>query len=283
MSNVQQYRGVIEMSTQETTEELGMAAQAALNKKNKAARASGETVEEPATELPKGAAQVEASESEGATEESTAAVLEGAEVEAAPAKVEEEEEPIRIAGKTFKTQKEAIEYAEKLEQEKLIAEAHAMGVREAIAAQQAATPPPVVEEEDFDTKFYSNPKETLREIQARARDEAVAVIRAETARERAWNEFLAEYPDIRRQDAEVILSNSAKTIGVLPWEEGRKALAQAVYKEYDEIANLRRPKTELHQKKQVLSPSGGAARGVTPKGEDEKPLSFSQQLRRLKR
>ena len=268
------------MSTQENTEELGMAAQAALNKKNKAARASGEAVSEETTELPKGAAQ--ADEAVAEVEESTTEVLEGAEVEAAPAKAEEEE-PIRIAGKTFKTQKEAIEYAEKLEQEKLISEAHAMGVREAIAAQQAATPPPVVEEEDFETKFYSNPKETLREIQARARDEAVAVIRAETTRERAWNEFLAEYPDIRRQDAEVILSNSAKTIGVLPWEEGRKALAQAVYKEYDEIANLRRPKTEMHQKKQVLSPSGGVARSVTPKGDDEKPLSFSQQLRRLKR
>lgn len=263
------------METQENNEELGMAAQAALNKKNKAAKASGEEVE---TELPKGAAQVEAV---AEVEETTAEALEGAEVVAAPAV--EEEEPIRIAGKTFKTQKEAIAYAEQLEQEKLISEAHAMGVREAIAAQQAATPPPAVVEEDFETKFYSNPKETLREIQARARDEAVAVIRAETTREKAWNDFLSEYPDIRRQDAEVILANSAKTIGVLPWEEGRKALAQAVYKEYDEIANLRRPKTELHQKKQVLSPSGGAARGVTPKTDDEKPLSFSQQLRRLKR
>lgn len=268
------------MDTQENNEELGMAAQAALNKKNKAARASGEAVEE-TTELPKGAAQAE-SDVEAVAEETTAEALVGEAAEASPAKAEEEE-PIRIAGKTFKTQKEAIEYAERLEQEKLISEAHAMGVREALAAQQAATPPPAAEEEDFETKFYSNPKETLREIQARARDEAVAVIRAETARERAWNEFLAEYPDIRRQDAEVILANSAKTIGVLPWEEGRKALAQAVYKEYDEIANIRRPKTELHQKKQALSPSGGAARSVTPKGDDEKPLSFSQQLRRLKR
>jgi hypothetical protein len=266
------------MST-ENTEELGMAAQAALNKKNRAAKASGEKVEEPPqSELPKGAAPVD--ESEETTVESSVADTLG-EGEEIPAKVEEpEEEPIRIAGKTFKTQKEAFEYAEKLEQDKLISEAHAQGVREALAANAPA--PAVVEEEDFDTKFYSNPKETLREMQNKARDEAVAMIRAESAKEKAWNEFLAEYPDIRRQDAEAVLTAHTKTIGILPWDQGRKALASAVYKEYDEISNLRKPRTELSNKKTALSPSGGAARGVTPKGGEEKILSFAEQLRQSK-
>lgn len=271
------------MEVRESNEELSMAQQAALNKKNKMARASGG-----AEELPSGAAPVEAkveeeappAEVEVAAEGESTGDLLGEEAPApapAPAK-EEEEEPIRIAGKTFKTQKEAFEYAERLEQEKLIAEAHAQGVREALASQ---APPPAAEpEEDFDAKFFTNPKETLLEMQRRARDEAVALIRQETAREKAWNEFLSEYPDIRRQDAEVILSANAKTIGALPWEEGRKALASAVYREYDEIANLRRPKTELTQKKAAVSPSGGAARGVTPRTTEEKPLSFLEQVRK---
>jgi hypothetical protein len=264
----------------EESEDLGMAAQAALNKKNRAAKANGEKIEEPPdSELPKGAAPVE--EPEESTEETVAAALgEGEVAEVIEAKPEEAEEPIRIAGKTFKNQKEAFEWAEKAEQDRLLAEAHSQGVREALAANAPAPTP--VEEEDFDTKFYTNPKETLREIQNRARDEAVAMIRAESAKEKAWNEFLAEYPDIRRQDAEAVLTAHTKTIGILPWDQGRKALASAVYKEYDEISNLRKPRTELSNKKTALSPSGGAARGVTPKGGEEKILSFAEQLRQSK-
>lgn len=271
----------------ENNQELGMAAQAALNKKNKIAKASGQEVEEPAADaLPKGVSasateeSQENSETEGSVAETLGETEESSELQESAEPVKgEEEEPIRIAGKTFKTQREAIEYAEKLEQEKLIAEAHSLGVREALAAQQTQIPPVKEEEEDFETKFYSNPKETLKEIQARARDEAVAVIRQETARERAWSDFLSEYPDIRRQDAEQILAAHTETIGKLPWEQGRKALASAVYKEYDEIANLRRPKTELTQKKLAVSPSGGSQKGVTPKNNAEKPLSFIEQVR----
>jgi len=269
------------MEVQDNNEGMSMAEQAAMNKKNKIAKAAGEAVDE----LPKGAAPVKADAEEAPTEEtpaedgSVADVLGEEAVEAAPAV---EEETIRIAGKTFKTQKDALEYAEKLEQDKLIAEAHAQGVREALAANAPAAVAPIAEEEDFDTKFYSNPKETLREMQNRARDEAVAMIRQETAKEKAWNDFLSEFPDIRRQDAENVLNAHVKTIGILPWDEGRKALATAVYREYDEIANLRKPKTELTARKPALSPSGGAPRGVTPKAADEKPLSFLDQVRKVK-
>jgi hypothetical protein len=263
----------------DNNEELSMAEQAALNKRNKAARASGERIEEPPTEeLPEGAAPLEKPEIEASSENVADALGEGE--EAPPVVEKEEEEPIRIAGKTFKTQKEAFAYAEQLEQNNLIAEAHAQGVREALAANAPPVVPP--EEEDFDTKFYSNPKEALRDVQIRARDEAVALIRQETAREKAWNEFLSEYPDIRRQDAEAILGANTKTIVALPWEDGRKALARAVYKEYDEIDTLRRPKTELTNKKPALSPSGGVSRSVTPKASEEKSLSFMEQVRKVK-
>ena len=46
----------------------------------------------------------------------------------AEAPVPEPEEEIRIGGQTFKTQAEAFRYAEQLEQDKLISEAHTAGV-----------------------------------------------------------------------------------------------------------------------------------------------------------
>lgn len=272
------------METQENKEE-GMAAQVMKNKKNVASKAVGEKVEEPTESLPEGSAPIQAApEAEG--ENTTTAMLteDGTQETTVEKKEEDVEEPIRIAGKTFKNQKEAFEWAEKQEQERLLAEAHSQGVREALAAQQAQTAIPQKEEEDdFEVRFYSNPKETLREIQTKARDEAVELIRRETAKEKAWNEFLSEYPDIRRRDAEMILDAHANTIGILPWNEGRKALAQAVYKEYDEITNLRKPKTEMMNKKPALSPSGGAPKSVTPRGQDEKPLSFAEQLRNMRK
>lgn len=265
------------------TEVEGMAAQVAKNKKQTKARAGGNEVED----LPQGSAAVEVSAEEPAqVQESTTDVLADPEVQKDEVAVEadkpaQEEETIRIAGKVFKTQKEAFEYAEKLEQEKLIAEAHAQGVREALAAQQVQAPQTVVED-DFETRFYTDPKKALSEIEERAIAKAEARIDAKIAREKAWNDFLSEFPDIRRQDAEAILNANTDTLGRLPWEEGRKALAQAVYREYDEITNLRRPRTELVNKKPVLSPSGGVSRGVTPRVSEEKPLSFSEQLRKIK-
>jgi hypothetical protein len=239
---------------------------------NAATRASGGKVEETKEEaLPMGTSSVETEVVAESSESAPAA-------ESAPEPVEE---PIRIAGREFRTQDEAFRWAEEQERERLLAEAHSAGIREALAAQQAAIVTPPVPEEDFETKFYSNPKETLREIQTRARDEAVNIMRAETAKERAWIEFSNLYPDIRRQDAEGVLAQHADTIGKLPKDKGFQALANAVYKEYDEIANMRKPKQVLSDRKPAVSPSGSAPRGVTPQKKEEKPLSFADQLKRL--
>lgn len=252
-------------------------------------RVKGEETDETAA-LPKGAPQVEARaetpvESSEPSEE--ASPSSAGEVAAAPvaepaAPAEPEEGPIRIAGREFKTQKEAFEWAERLEQERLIAEAHSAGIREALAAQSRATPE-VPPEDDIESRFYTDPKKTLRDLHASARDEAVAVIRAENQRERAWSEFMNLYPDIRRADAEMLLQRHGDTIGKLPKEQGFRALASVVYKEYDEIANLRKPRQVLTDKKPSVSPSGAAPRGVTPQKTEEKSLSFSEQMARLRR
>lgn len=214
-----------------------------------------------------------------------------AQVEAAPAETpevtepaaDEPEEPIRINGQEFKNQKEAFAYAEQLAREKDIADAHAQGVREALEAQRAQAPAQPPEEEDFDAKFYANPKEALKDVQVRARDEALAVIRLEQQREKAWNEFLAENPDIRKKDAERILFEDQVLQKMTDLDKAKKLLAQKVRAEYAEIAEMIKPRTQLADKKQTLAPSGGPARGVTPPKKEEKILSLAEQMRTLRK
>lgn len=240
-----------------------------------------------ADELPQGASPLQASEETSVEQEDTPTETpeetEGGTDEEQSAPAESEEEPIRLAGRTFKTQKEAFAYAEELERNRELTEAHAAGVREALEATRQPAQPDPEPEDDFEQRFYTDPKGTLREIQTKARDEAIDAIRKENERERMWNQFLSEYPDVRRKDAERILVENWGTIGKMTdVGAAMKALAQKVRDEYDEIINAAKPRTVLQPKKQVLSPSGGAPQRVTHIKKDERPLSFAEEMRKLR-
>ncbi len=235
-------------------------------------------------ELPQGSSKVakdeETAVDETETSEETSEAAEG-EAVVEPAA---EEEPIRIAGREFKTQKEAFAYAEELELNNKLSEAHNAGVREALESQArasgvgAAAQP----EDDFDARFYANPKETLKQLKEDSKREAFAMMQAERNKENLWSEFLSENPDIRRKDAERILQENWDTIGKLTdMAAGKRLLAQKVRSEYDEIIETRKPRTTLSEKKAVVSPSGGGASGVTPKKKEDSPLSFTEQMRKL--
>lgn len=233
-------------------------------------------------ELPQGSSQVEESEETPVVE---AGAAEETSEEAEGVAAQSESEPIRIGDQIFTSEKEAFAYAAKLEQDRLLAEAHSAGIREALEATRAAQAPAQTEEpeDDFEQRFYANPKEALKAVQAQARDEAVNLIRQEQQREKLWADFLTENPDIRRKDAERVLNENWETIGRLTdYDKAKKILAQRVRAEYEEIASYAKPRTTLASKPQAVSPSGGAPRGVTPKGKEEKVLSFSEQLRQAK-
>lgn len=201
------------------------------------------------------------------------------EAPAAPEGKPESEEPIRINGQLFKSQAEAFAYAEQLAREKELTDAHAAGIREALEATRQPAQQEQEPEDDFEQRFYSNPKEALKEVQSKARDEAVAIIKQEQARESLWTQFLTEYPDIRRKDAERVLQENWDVIGKLTdIKKAQQVLASKVRAEYDEILTHTRPKTVMPDKKQVLSPGGSRPSGVTPKKE-EKPLAFADQMR----
>ena len=246
----------------------------------------GEKVDE-AEELPQGTSAVEASassaEGEEASTEETPVASEGESVGEEAGEPAAEEEPIRIAGREFKSQKEAFEWAEDQERQRLLTEAHTAGVREALEATRA--PVPAAEpEDDFETKFYSNPKEALAQVRAKATEDAVNIMKADVQREKLWNDFLSEYPDVRRQDAERILAENMHTIGkIVDLGVAKKQLAQKVRAEYQEIINLHKPRTVLSAKSQAVSPSGGRPSGVTPAKKEEKILSLAEQMRSMRK
>lgn len=231
-------------------------------------------------ELPQGASPVAAGEE---TAEVETEVTEEPTTQEAGA---EDETVIRIGDKEFKTQAEAIKYAESLEEENLRTNLYNQGVRDALAAgQQAQTVQAEPEEDKFEEKFYSDPKGTLKEIRSQATQDAVAIMKAEVAREKQWDIFLNKYPDVRRKDAERVLGENWETIGKMTdVDKAMGALANKVRSDYEEIVNLAKPRTELGNKRgQVVSPSGGSARGVTQSKKDDKPLDFVSQMRTLKK
>lgn len=231
--------------------------------------------------LPEGADPIEAK-----AEEAEAPVVASAEKEVEkPAPQEEEPELIKIGDQVFKNQSEAFAYAEKLEQEKLLAESYNQGVREALQASQKpveAAP----QEDNFEEQFYSNPKETLKKIKEEAKAEALAVVDAREREERAWNKFCTLNPDLADSRGEVmrILQENWEVLGKMRDEDkAMKILATKTRSYFDSIIERRRPRTELPSKPaQVVSPAGSAPRSVTPVKKDDAPLTMAQQLKRLR-
>lgn len=232
-------------------------------------------------ELPEGSSPIEAREE--------APILEAKTPEETPPEPKEEtpvEPLIRIGDREFKTQAEAIKYAEELEEEKLRAELYNQGVRDALASGRPLVEPetPKPEEDNFDERFYANPKETLRELEERAILKAESRIEAKMKREVLWNEFLNENPDIRRKDAERVLNENWDLFEKMTdFPKAQKILAQKVRSEYDEIRSLAKPRTELtNRTTQGLSSGSGAPRGVTPQKKEDTPLDFISQMKKLK-
>lgn len=237
-------------------------------------------------ELPEGTSPLEARSEDAEVEETSSEETSSGDGEAVPVVTPEPEELITINGREFKSQSEAIKYAEELERKAEAAELYNQGVRDALASGRSVEQPAQAEPEDnFEERFYANPKETLREVQAKATQDALAMIKAEQRKESLWNTFLSENPDIRRKDAERILAENYDTIGAMTdVSRAMKVLAQKTRAEYEEIRDLGKPRTELKKgSAQAVSPAGGTPNRVTPQKKDETPLDFISQLKKLKR
>ncbi len=202
---------------------------------------------------------------------------------AAEEPVEDVEELIRIGDREFKTQSEAIRYAEKLEADKLAAEAYNQGMRDTLAAH--TTVPDAAVEDNFEEKFYSNPKAALKEAEERATQNAVNLVRAEQNKETMWNKFLTKNPDVNREDAELILQRNWETIGKMTdYEKAMEVLASKTRSYYQEIIDRAKPRKELPNKGgQAVSSGASSKGGVTPKEEKKESLDFISEMKRMRR
>lgn len=267
------------------SEMLRQVAEAKESAKHTAATGEGGNPNGQADELPEGSSPVEASEASSKDEaevtEEASKEIEGDAVAAAPA---EPETLITINGREFKTQSEAIKYAEELERKAEAAELYNQGVRDALSAGKPIEAQAQPEDDNFEERFYANPKEMLKEVQQKATQDALRQIQAEQKKEALWTEFLSSNPDIRRKDAERVLQENWDTIGAMTdVSRAMKVLAQKTRAEYQDIIDHHKPRTELAAKKgQVVSPAGGSAPRVTPQKKEEAPLDFASQLRKLK-
>ena len=247
-----------------------------------------EEINEQARNLASGKMNKEEVPVEAAVEEEKPSVEAASGTEEAPPApekpAEEPEEEIRIGDQVFKTQAEAFRWAEKQEQDRAINEAHSAGIAEALRLQAAGAAASAPVEDKFDEEFYANPKATLEKVRHQAIAEAEARIDQKITREKQWDQFLEKFPDVRRVDAERILNENMDTIGKVEITKGMEILAQKTRAYYAEIEDFRKPRTELSSKKgPQTSRSGGSPASVTPKESSERPLTFAEEMRTLKR
>ncbi len=241
---------------------------------------------QPNDDLPRGSAPVEEPEAEAA-EEVTEVAASAEEPQATAAVSEEPETLIKIGEKTFKTQAEAVAYAETLESEKFQSDAYAQGLRDAMdrvgAPAQAAAPPPP--EEDFDSQFYANPKEYLTKVKEQAKSEAIAIVSATQNREKLWGDFFREYPDLdgQRQMCEMVLNQNWEVLGKMTdLPKAMKILAQKTRAIFEGYIEKSKPRTQLASAP-VRTPAGAPKPSVTPAVKKDEPLDFASQMRSLRK
>ena len=209
-------------------------------------------------------------------------------------------EEIEIDGQKFKSEREALDWAiknkDKLERDKLVAEAYSSGLQESAYRGMSHTPTPAAppEEDNFEEKFYANPKQALAERDAKLakkiKDELNADMSAKDLDRQIWDEFSSAHPDLAdfRTDVEQIAA-SPEHVAIV------KALAQTKGSTaaYDYVAQKTRAKFQsyIERSKSVsVLPRGtaagptptGAPKSVTPPKKVQKPLSMRDQLRQHK-
>ena len=250
------------------------------------AREQATVKKEAKEELPEGSDPVvtAASAEDVPVEEKTEAAP-GEKKEATPSAEKEDDGPVFINGQKFDSMSEAIKYAEKLEQDKLLTEAHAQGVRETLQATQK--PVDVKPEDDkFDEEFFTDPKKKFHETEDRAVQKALAIIRAEGAEEAAWIKFSSLHPDLadsRPEVMRILQDNKEFLVNMKDEQRAMTILATKTRSYFDSIVEKRKPRTELPQKSaQVVSPAGGSRPGVTQVKKEEAPLTMAQQLKKLR-
>lgn len=242
---------------------------------------------------------VEAPEESGApiTEESDP-VAEAARAEAAAAAPAAK---YRIGDREFTTSDEAIAYAQSqvstLGTEIQVADAYRQGIRDAIAnpsgnapgvTAPAVPPPPVLNTEEL----YTNPQEFLRKYGEGIKNEVLSTAQQQQnmrqQSDNIWGEFVQRHPEMSefRGEVESFVQNDQANVRAIIQTKGRPAsydfIATKLKSRFEAYANAMKPKRDLPNTGVATTPN---ARGtvVTPPATIKKPLSFSEQVRSMRK
>lgn len=207
---------------------------------------------------------------------------------------------IKIGDKVFKSQGEAFAYAQqelgKKEREIEIADAYRAGVADAAGQPQYAQPllqqpqtPP--DDPEWEQKFYSDPKKTLKEYGERIREEVKQEMRHEyrtvTEEDRLWSQFYGRHPDLVgfEEDARLTVDKFKDDLAAITRAKGKEAgfdfLAQKTRAKFQAYAAAQKPQRELSNGK--AGPSPGTQTSVTLQQKKEAPLDFISQVRNLRK
>jgi hypothetical protein len=227
------------------------------------------------------------------TEEVPAAAEEtpGAEGAASDPAPEEPAEEIQIGDKSFATQAEALAYAQSAlresEHQRSVVEAYNAGLVERGGA-QAPAPAAQPQAENWEEKFYANPKATLAELKEEIRREVLGTVAGQTEDQKMWAEFNRLHPDLDgfQEDVSAVLNRYDKEIRAIASTKGKEQamsfLAQKTRAKFEDYAERRKPKRELPNGAGGKLPSSQTNVTKISKDNSEKPLSFIDQVRQNK-
>lgn len=201
----------------------------------------------------------------------------------------------RIGEKYFETQDQALEYAQSHIQEQDANAAYQQGMRD-MAAQQSVvapgvTPAPAAELPPPD-ELYTNPNEYLRkrdeQVEARILSRVEQRDTLKTQSDQIWSEFTQRHPMLAdfRSDVEVFVNGNQDVVRGIIAMKGRPAsydfIATKLKAKFEQYSAALKPKRELPNTGAAASPSTKGA-SVTPQKPTQKPLSFAEQVRSLKK
>lgn len=220
--------------------------------------------------------------------------------EAAAAAPEQLEGKYRIGDKKFQTQDEALAYAQShvsaLETETQIADAYRQGMRDAVSqvpgtGSNVIPAAPAAPELNVE-ELYTDPKAFLAKYATQIKNEALGTVQQDMQikyeSDKIWNEFTNRHPMLAdfRKETEGFVSLNTPEVRAIIATKGQEAaydwIATKLKSQFATYANAVQPKRALPNTGAGASPTSKAS-GVTLKAEPKKTLSFSEQIRSLKK
>jgi len=216
-------------------------------------------------------------------------------VEAAPETQSPAEAPkFRIGDREFSTQAEALNYADSLQRE---ADAYQQGVRDMLARQPQAQPSVTPQAQPEPTinaeELYTNPQEFLKKYGQGIKEQALAEVQQreilKSQSDQIWNEFTARHANLAeyRQEVEAFVAANQADVRALIASKGRPAsydfIATKLKAQFSRYAEAVKPKRELPNTLATGPTPTQNSSDVTPEKPGKKPLSFSDQIRSIRK